>query len=95
MNLKYKVLCVGVNRVPGLKRLRFAEKDAQTTAKYFETLKNQADVTLLTGEKATRTNILDWVKECSRIQGKLTVIISFAGHGSAEKDETRKKLERC
>jgi hypothetical protein len=95
MNIRCKVLCVGVNRVPGLRRLRFAEKDAQTTAKYFETLKSQADVTLLTGKKATRTNILDWVKECRKIQGKLTVIISFAGHGSAEKDENKKKLERC
>jgi hypothetical protein len=95
MNIRYKVLCVGVNRVPGLKRLNYAEKDAQTTAKYFETLKDKADVTLLTGEKTTRTNILNWVKECSRIQEKLTVIIFFAGHGSAEKDENEKKLERC
>jgi hypothetical protein len=95
MNIRYKVLCIGVNRVPGLKRLNYAEKDAQTTAKYFKTLKDKVDVTLLTGEKTTRANILNWVKECSRIQGKLTVIIFFAGHGSAEKDENEKKLERC
>lgn len=95
MNIRYKVLCVGVNRVPGLKRLSCAEKDAQTTAKYFKTLKDKVDVTLLTGEKTTRTNIINWVKECSSIQGKLTVIIFFAGHGSAEQDENKKKLERC
>jgi hypothetical protein len=95
MNIRYKVLCVGVNRVPGLRRLNYAEKDAQTTAKYFKTLKNQADVTLLTGKKTTRTNIINWVKECSYIQGELTVIIFFAGHGSAEQDENKKKLERC
>ncbi len=95
MNLKYKVLCIGANKVPGLRKLNYAEKDACTVAKYFETLKEKADVTLLTGKNATRINILDWVKECSTIQEELTVIIFFAGHGSAEKNEKTKSLERC
>jgi hypothetical protein len=95
MNLKYKVLCIGVNKVPGLRQLNYAEKDAYSVSKYVETLKNKADVTLLTRENATRINILNWVKECSTIQEELTVIIFFAGHGSAEKDEKTKSLERC
>ncbi|NIM15796.1 MAG: hypothetical protein GTO45_27685, partial [Candidatus Aminicenantes bacterium] len=97
MNNPYNVLCIGVNHVPvrRLSKLDYAEKDAKTVAKYFDTLKDKAHVTLLTGENATRTNVLNWVKQCSNIQGKLTVIIFFAGHGSAEKDENNKKLERC
>jgi hypothetical protein len=95
MNLKYKVLCIGVNKVPGLRRLNYAEKDAYSVSKYFETLKNKADATLLNGKNATRINILNWVKECSTVQEELTVIIFFAGHGSAEKNEKTKSLERC
>jgi hypothetical protein len=94
---QFKVLCIGVNRVPvqGFHELRYAEKDARTAAKYFATLKDKAEVTLFTGEKATRENILDWVEDCSKIREELKIIIFFAGHGSAEEDENKKKLERC
>jgi hypothetical protein len=95
--LQYKVLCIGVNRVPvqGFHELNYAEKDAQTAAKYFATLKNKAEVTLYTGEKATRGNILDWVKQCGKTREELKIIIFFAGHGSAQEDESKKRLERC
>ncbi len=95
MNNQYKVLCVGVNKVPGLPKLKYAEKDAQTLAKYFEALKDRADVTLLTGEKTTKKNIIKWIEECNTIQWELNVVIFFAGHGSAEKSEKTKSLERC
>jgi len=97
MNNRYNVLCIGVNHVPvrGLSKLKYAETDACTVAKYFAALKNDAEVTLLNGTEATKTNILNWVRECSTIQEELTIIIFFAGHGSAEEDENEKKLERC
>jgi hypothetical protein len=87
MKERFKVLCVGVNKVLSFNRLNYAERDAETLAKYFETLKEKADVTLLTAKNATREKILAWVKECSAIQEELTVILFFAGHGSAEKND--------
>ena len=95
MKEQYKVLCIAVNKVSGLDPLNFAEKDACSVSKYFETLKSNADVTLLTGKNATKKNILTWVEESNSIQKDLCLVIFFAGHGSAEKSETTNKLERC
>lgn len=96
-NHPYKVLCIGVNRVPlmGMRELDYAEKDARATAQYFKVLKDKAEVILLTGKDATRQNILNRVKTWSAIQTGLNIIIFFAGHGTAEKDENSKRLERC
>lgn len=97
MKGQYKVLCIGVNGVRGKewKKLQYAEKSAYTAARYFEALKNKADVTLLTGKKATKTGITNWLNRCSAIPGELTVIIFFAGHASAEKNEKKETWERC
>lgn len=93
--MKYKVLCIGVNQVPGLKKLSYAEKDAKTAAAYFSTLKDKSDVTLLTGKNATRENIIPWLTRCNAVEEELNVIIFFAGHGSAEKEEKTNTLSRC
>lgn len=99
MNQRYNVLCVGVNhaRLEGSDPLRFAEKDARCMAEHFETLKKKADVkiTRLTGAQATRKGIFDWLDHCNSLWEEQTVFIFFAGHGSAQKNDKKKSLERC
>lgn len=92
---QYKVLCFGGNNVHCFAKLQYAERDARTVAAYFKVLKDKADVTLLTGNLATRPNIINWIKECNSIPRELNVIIYFGGHSSAEINENKKYLERC
>lgn len=79
MSLKYNVLCIGVNGVPAKgspkNRLTYAEKDARAVATYFEALKDNADVTLLTGEKATREAVFDWLNQCRSISTQVMAVI--------------------
>ncbi len=92
---RYKVLCIGVNNVPGLKPLYYTEKDACEVALRFSALKDMADITLLTGPRTTKQNILQWVNDCRKIKEEINIVIFFAGHGSAEPITSSQDLERC
>lgn len=93
MTMQYKILCIGVNKVPvnHWKALQYAEKSAYTTARYFEALKNRAEITSLTGNQATRANVVNWLTQCNAIPGELTVFIFFAGNASAERKVKKEK----
>jgi hypothetical protein len=101
----YKILCIGVNHVPGsgFKPLSYAEKNAADAASYFKTLFH-AEVTSLTGKEATKTKILNWLSRINtepgmpgqeRSREEITVILFFSGHASAKKNMRKKKWERC
>ncbi len=100
----YKILCIGVNNVPGngFKLLSYAEKNAADATKYFKTSSN--DVTLLTGEEATKTKILNWLNRINtdpelpgqdKSKEETTVILFFSGHASAKKNKKKNEWERC
>jgi hypothetical protein len=97
MNPSYKILCIGVDTVPGsgMPGLTYPGKNAAAVARYFETLKEDADITLLTGKDATRENITRWITQCNADPGRLTVIFFFSGIGTAEKNKNNEKMERC
>lgn len=83
---RYKVLCVGVNKPPTIKHhpLDYAEKNAQSISQYFETLKDNAQVTLLIGENSSHQRITQWCHECNSLPGELNVIFFFSGYATAE-----------
>jgi len=97
MSEQYKVLCIGVDNPPieNLHPLNYAEKDAYRVAKHFEALKKHADITLMTGENATRSNIIHWLKQCNKIQKPSIVVLYFSGHGTAVNNNPGKLIERC
>jgi hypothetical protein len=102
---RYKILCIGVNHVPGSgsKPLSYAKKNAAVAAAYFKTL-NNADVTPLTGNEATKTKILNWINKINtepevpgqdKSKEQTTVILFFSGHASATKNKSKKEWARC
>jgi hypothetical protein len=102
---RYKILCIGVNHVPGsgFKPLSYAGKNAANAAAYFKTL-NYAEVTSLTGKEATKTKIIRWLTRINTEPGmpgpdkskeETTVILFFSGHASAKKNKRKKEWERC
>jgi hypothetical protein len=97
MSEKYKVLCIGVDNPPvkEMLPLNYAEKDAYRVAKHFQALKKQADVTLMIGKNATRTNIIQWLEQCNKIQEPSIVVLYFSGHGTAVNNNPGKLIERC
>lgn len=93
----YKVLCTGLNKLPikGVDKLNCAESDARAVAAYFEASSLVSDVTCLTGNNTKKADILQWLEESNNSPAETTVVLYFAGHGSASIDEEEKKLERC
>ena len=97
MREHYNVLCIGVDNPPveKLHPLNYAEKDAYRVAKHFEALKKHANVTLMTGKNATRSNIIHWLEQCNKIQEQSIVVLYFSGHGTAVNNNPGKLIERC
>lgn len=94
-NIRYKVLCIGINSASGGKNreLEYAKKDAHAVSEYFKTLKDDASVTLLDGQKATKEAVVNWCRQCNAITQPLTVVVFAAGHITTLEQEN--KLYRC
>lgn len=97
MKRQYKVLCVGLDQVPGKpwKKLYTAEKSAYAAARYFKALGSHAQVTHLTGDQARKSEIFKWLVQCNSINQELTVILYFAGHASVCENKKNTKWQRC
>lgn len=91
----YHVLCIGSEREPGaaFQAPDSLKTNAKTVARYFRAIKNQAQITCLTGKDADKTSILNWLTSSNEIPGKTTVILYYSGHISVEKN-TGNKYQR-
>lgn len=83
---KLFLVCVGVNEANRLGKLRYAQADASALARAFQTkLFQSCAKCLLTGEKATRQNVLSSLREFqAQAQTQDTLILFLAGHGRTD-----------
>lgn len=87
---KLFALCVGINdyNFPDIPDLAYAENDATEVAKILESDYGFDKVTLLTGKKATKDNIINALadlQDSSKVQKEDGVVIYFSGHGATVK----------
>lgn len=80
---KNYIVCVGIQDYPGTENdVYLCAKDAKTIQWLFQTNGN-AETTLLTNEKATRTNIVQAMRQLFAKAGPTdAVILFYCGHGS-------------